>query len=198
MADAEKHKRTLRVKRAKPTGDLPPVSEGAFAQLIRDELNRQGVPDLLAWRDQVDHNLQVMGVIMSDLQSTATLAVANEGTAKDRLDELIFQLGQALENVGKFQGAAQQDEDTEGRVPPAWEFTEVRPEGDIPPPSTEGVELVLQAYRASGLWPVVGRDSDDDEADSLIAEAVDDADAVDPISSGRRARNTRVGRRPRT
>ena len=98
--NTEGRTRSLKIKRGQPSdSNSIQLTEATLHHAIRCELEKAGLPEIFAWRDEVNHNLQVIGVILSDLQSTATLAVTDEGTAKSRLDDLAFQMGNGMSTV---------------------------------------------------------------------------------------------------
>jgi hypothetical protein len=167
-----------------------------LAHAVREEMRRAGLIDLLEWKKEVDHNLQVIGVILSDIQSTSALALADSGTAKDRLDELALNLQHAMANVGRLVGPAQQDEDeptgpTVAQIDGLRAFLRgVRARHRVTPDAPDAVPA---AHYPGGNpyaddandWPA--------EEDRLLNEVVDDEEASDPVSNPRGR-----GRRPRT
>lgn len=174
------NKRSLKVNRTrKESQESINVTPDILRQMVRAEIEKSGLQDLLNWKREVDHNMQVMGVILLDLQRTANEALADGGSSKSRLDELVSNLSSTFNNVGILVGVAQSDEDSE--------FYDAQAGDRAADPQVGG------QYLADAL-PEWARDMPSEtepeeyEDDDIIADACEAAEEVEPTRRRRRVR----------
>lgn len=61
-----------------------------------------GLDDFPQWKGEVQRHLHTLRVILSDMRDAAALAAANQGSAKNKIDELLEQFGIALLNLNSI------------------------------------------------------------------------------------------------
>lgn len=174
--DYGKPKRTLKIRRESARVDSTPITLDHIVSIVRAEVSKAGLDKIREQQRQVDHNLQVMGVILRDMQAAYALAEPAGKSARARLDELTEDMNRAMSNVGLLAGSAKDSEGLDNLY------------GDYQGGAFDEALRSLQEYRANNpdedLW------LDTDEAlDDLMDDATSQAED--------RERMTRAARRRR-
>lgn len=96
------NRRRIRMTRSHEKASQGEVNTAYVQRVVLETLQGMGLDDFPQWKGEVQRQLHVVRVILSDIRQSVVLATLNDGSAKNKLDELLEQMGIAMVNLDEI------------------------------------------------------------------------------------------------